>query len=641
MIVDLAKYLIMGNKGDMDRFFTLAQRAGFIEFIGLSKKKALEMPEDAKTILSAIKIVRAHSSHSTIPFETELDPVTLAGQIVKWNEDLEKLFEEERILTSEIARIQAFGNFSRHELDKLENESKRVFQFFCMKSDLAREMTLPSEVIYVGTEYDLDYFVSINKERKQYPKMIEIIIEKPIGELRQRLQQTKLEMAKMETAIHESAKAAHYLQNGLLSYLNEYHLKMAKHDAISPMSSIFAIEAWIPRTKLKGLHGLLSNLDIFAEEIAVEEKDRIPTCQENRGPAKIGEDLVHVYDIPAWTDKDPSLWILIFFAIFFAMIVSDAGYGLIYLSIGLFLKFKYKKASGFLRRFIKLILILSTACIIWGVATASFFGIEIGPENPFRKMSFINYLATKKAAYHLQMKDDVYEEYLKQFPEVVHASSADEFFLATKSIQEGKTIYQAQADFSNDILLELALFIGVIHISLSFLRYMKRNWTGIGWILFMAGGYLYFPSFLDATSLVNFLGWVPKEIAYAVGSQILYAGLVLVLIISLLMKKKWGALHELTNAIQVFADVLSYLRLYALALAGMIMASTFNDLAIKAGIFGGIFIVLIGHLTNLTLTVMSGTIHGLRLNFLEWYHYSFEGGGRLFDPLRIRKSHRS
>lgn len=641
MIVELSKYLIMGNKGDMDRFFTLAQRAGFIEFIGLSKKKTLEMPDDAKMILSAIKIARTHSANSSNPYQTQLDPVTLAGQIVKWKEDQEKLLEEERLLAAEISRIQIFGNFSRYELDKLEQESKRVFQFFCMKSDLAREIPLPSEVIYVGTEYDLDYFVSINKEKRQYPKMIEIIIERPVGILRERLQQVKIDLAKLEGMIHESARSIHFLQQGLLSYLNEYHLKLAKHDAIQPMGSLFAIEAWVPKTKIKALHGLLSSLDVFAEEIAIEEKDRIPTCQENKGPAKIGEDLVHVYDIPAWTDQDPSFWILIFFALFFALIVSDAGYGLVYLSIGLFLKFKYKNASGFLRRFIKLILILSTACIIWGVATASFFGIEIGPENPLRKISFINYLASKKAEYHLQMKDDVYDEYLKEFPKIAEAKNADEFFLATKTDQEGKMIYQAQSDFSNDILLELALFIGVIHISLSFIRYMKRNWTGIGWICFMLGGYLYFPSFLDATSLVNFLGWVPKSIAHAYGSQILYVGLALVFVISLLQKKKWGALHELTNAIQVFADVLSYLRLYALALAGMIMATTFNDLAMKAGIFGGVFIVLIGHLTNLTLTVMSGTIHGLRLNFLEWYHYSFEGGGRLFDPLRIRKNHRS
>ncbi len=637
MIVELCKYLIVGNQEDMDRFFVLAQRAGFLEFIGLSKKKTLEMPHEAKTILAAIKILRAHSASSQDFYETHLDPLALAEQIVRWTEEQEKLFEEERLLEIEIARVHAFGHFSRSELDLVEQESKRVFQFFCMKSDLAREMTLASEVIYVGTEYDLDYFVAINKERVQYPKMIEILIEKPASELKTRLGVVRTERAKLEHNIHDAARSLSYLQKGLLSHLNEYHLTLAKHDAVNPLSSLFAIEAWVPKTKVKALQGLLSNLNVFAEEIAIEQRDRIPTYQENRGAAKIGEDLVHIYDIPSYTDRDPSLWVLIFFALFFAMIVSDAGYGLIYLSIGLFLKYKFKKPSSFLRRFIKLTLICSTACILWGVATASFFGIEIGPQNPFKEMSFLNYLAEKKAGYHLQKKDAVYEEYLKEFPAVADATNPKGFFLATRTEREGKVVYQAQSDFTDDILLELSLFIGVIHISFSFLRYLKRNWTGLGWICFMVGGYLYFPSFLEATSLVNFLGWVSKPVAYAVGSQLLYAGLVLVLIASLLQKKKWGALHELTNAIQVFADVLSYLRLYALALAGMIMASTFNDLALKAGVFGGIFIVLIGHLTNLGLTVMSGVIHGLRLNFLEWYHYSFEGGGRLFDPLRIRK----
>ncbi|MDE3047043.1 MAG: V-type ATP synthase subunit I, partial [Verrucomicrobiota bacterium] len=610
MIVKLAKYLIVGNQSDMDRFFVLAQRAGFIEFIGLSKKRALELPEDAKTILSAIKILRAHSSYSPTPFMTQLDPVPLASEIVAWNEELERLCEQERMLTLEMARVQAFGHFSRSELDGIEQEAKRVVQFFCMKSDLAREMTLPPEVIYVGTEYDLDYFVSINKEKTSYPKMIEIVIDKPVGELRDLLHQLRMDKASLEAKIHESAPGMSYLQNGLLTYLNEYHLKMAKHDAIHPVSSLFAIEAWVPCTKINALHGLMSNLDVFAEEIEIEARDKIPTCQENKGAAKIGEDLVHVYDIPAWNDKDPSLWVLIFFALFFALIVSDAGYGLIYLLIGLFLKFKYKKASGLLRRFIKLTMILSVSCIIWGVATASFFGLEIGPTNPLRKISFIDYLASKKAVYHLRMQDDVYQEYVKQFPDVAGAESAQAFFLATQTTREGKTIYQAQADFANDILLELALFIGLVHITLSFLRSIHRNWTGAGWICFMVGGYLYFPSFLGATSLVNFLGWVPKAVAYSLGANLLYAGLGLVFVIALLQKRKWGALHELTNAIQVFADVLSYLRLYALALAGMIMAATFNDLAVKAGILGGIAIVLVGHATNLSLTVMSGTIHG-------------------------------
>jgi V/A-type H+-transporting ATPase subunit I len=637
MIVDLHKYLIIGSRSDMDRFFTLAQRAGFLEFIGLSHKKALEMPQDAKTIISAIKIARAHTAPTHEPFESPLDPVRLAEQIVKWNEEHERLLEEERMLNAEIARIAAFGNFSRDELDRLEEEGKRVFQFFCMKSDLAREMTLPPEVIFVGTEYDLDYFVSINKERAQYPKMIEIIIDRSVGELRERLHSLRLELLQVEHEIHDSARAIPYLQSGLLDYLNEHHLRLAKHDAASPLgSSLFAIEAWVPETKIKALYGLLSGLDVYAEEISIEARDKIPTYQENKGAAKIGEDLVLIYDTPASTDKDPSLWILIFFSIFFAIIVSDAGYGLVYLSLGLFLKFKFKKASGFLRRFIKLTLIASTACVIWGVLTASFFGIEIGPNNPFRKMSFIHYMAVRKAEYHLEKKDDVYQEYVRQFPDVETATDGHDFLVKASHEVDGKMSYEAQKDFYDDILLELSLFIGLIHISLSFLRNMTRNWTGLGWILFMVGGYLYFPSFLEATSFLNFLGIISKQVSFTIGKQMLFAGLGLVFIIALLQKRKWGALHELTNAIQVFGDVLSYLRLYALSLAGMIMASTFNDLGSRLGVIG-IFIILIGHFVNLNLTVMSGVIHGLRLNFLEWYHYSFEGGGRLFDPLRIRK----
>ena len=64
---------------------------------------------------------------------------------------------------------------------------------------------------------------------------------------------------------------------------------------------------------------------------------------------------------------------------------------------------------------------------------------------------------------------------------------------------------------------------------------------------------------------------------------------------------------------------------------------TFNRMGENAGIMAGIFIIIIGHTVNITVGVMGGVIHGLRLNFIEWYHYCFEGGGRLFNPLKILK----
>ncbi len=639
MIVDLLKYLVVGPKQEMDRFFALAQRAGFMEFIGLSHKKALEMPEGAKILTAALKIVRGHSAPFQEPYHPVLSPLELAKQIVQWNLSYEKLLEEQRVLHSEVARIAIFGDFSRPELDHLEVESKRVIQFFCMKSDLANEWIHPPEVIYIGTDYDLDYFVAINKEKVQYPKMIEILIDQPVGQLRQRLRHVNAEIAEVEHEIHQSARAQNYLQGGLYDYLNEYHLQLAKHDASSPLGeALFAIEAWVPRSKAKALQGLLSSLDVHVEEIAIEPTDRIPTCMENRGAPHIGEDLVLVYDTPASTDKDPSLWVLIFFSLFFAMIVSDAGYGLVYLVIGLILKWKFKEATGFLRRFIKLILIASSACIVWGICTASFFGIPIGPDNPFRKTSFLHYMAVRKAEYHMQMKDDVYEEYVREYPAVAQVTNGHDFLVQASYMLDGKLQYDALGSFYDSILLEISLLIGCIHLALSFLRYLFRNWTGLGWIVFIVGGYLYFPSHVDATSIVNFMGWISKPVAYAIGLQLVFTGLCLVFLAALfIQKRRWGALHELTNAVQVFADVLSYLRLYALALAGMIMAATFNDLGLQLGLIGGVFVILLGHVINLTLTVQSGVIHGLRLNFLEWYHYSFEGGGRLFNPLRIRK----
>ena len=632
------KYLLWGSKNETDRFFTLAQRAGFLEFIGLSHKKAIELPEDAKTILTAIKIAKHHFIH---PKEAPpLEPLLIAQTILKLHADEERLLEEQRILKAEISRIAIFGDFSKMNLAEIESAGKRVIQFFCMKSDLAREMVLPSEVIFVGTEYDLDYFVSVNKERVQYPKMIEILIDAPVGELKERLLRVQGELARCEADLRLFCNALPELQNGFNDCLNKYTLNLAKHDATTPLGdAVFAIEAWVPENRTAALFGLLSHLNVQCEEIAIEAADRIPTCVENKGLSKLGEDLIYIYDVPASTDLDPSAWILWFFALFFAMIISDAGYGLIFLVIALILKWKIPKdAAPALKRFAKLFMLLSISCIVWGCATASFFGIEIGAENPLRKTSFIDFLAEKKAGYHLEQKDDVYIAYIKDYPGVKDAADGHDFLVKTAYKKEGHIKYKALEDFFNSILLELSLLVGIVHLITSFCRWLFRNPAGLGWILFMIGGYLYFPVYLGAASIANFTGLISPSLARVLGLQLLAVGPAVVLIASLFQGKKWLSIFELTNGIQVFSDVLSYLRLYALALAGMVMANTVNTtLGIELGVIATIFVILFGHLINISLSAMSATIHGLRLNFLEWYRFCFEGGGRLFNPLRIRK----
>lgn len=636
MIIDVHKYLLFGASSDLDVFFEKAQKAGFIEFITPARKK-VEMTQEMQTLLSAIKILKKRGHKEQAVHELPLTPLIIAERIVHAYSAMEKLQEERRLTEMEISRIQPFGDFVKDDLDFVEKEGKRVFQFFCMNTQKADSVKLPEELIYVGTDYDLDYFVAINRERKSYPGMIEIFIEKPLNVLKSHLELIREEIAKFESDLKMLSIFYDLLQETLIQVMNDYHLAAAKKEVEHPLKSgVFAVQAWVPVTKITALHGLIGSLAIHFEEIAIESSDVKPTYMENKGFAKIGEDIVLQYDVPAATDKDPSGWVIWFFALFFAMIIADAGYGLIYLIIAFFLKWKMSKATGVVKRFIKLVFILSIFCIGWGIFTASFFGIEIGPENPYRKLSPIHYLAQKKAEYHMKMHDDVYDTWVKDYPQIATAKDGHEFLTIAKAHQEGKEKYLALTEFYDNLLMEFSLLIGMIHIILAFLKQLLRNWAGFGWVLFIIGGYLFFPSVVNATILANILGIISKPVAYKIGEQLIYGGFGLA-VLAAFIQKKWGGAHEIMNVVQIFADVLSYLRLYALALASMIMAATFNDIGISVGLVVGFAIIILGQGVNILLATMGGVIHGLRLNFLEWYHYCFEGGGKLFNPLRLIK----
>lgn len=277
--------------------------------------------------------------------------------------------------------------------------------------------------------------------------------------------------------------------------------------------------------------------------------------------------------------------------------------------------------------------ILSTSCIIWGFLTTSFFGLNISPNNPISRFGLFTNLAEAKAEYHLKARDQEYQENVEKYPEIEGAASGREMLSRATIIKGGVKEYPLYDAYTDQILLEFSLLIGVIHISLALLRYCKRSWANIGWVAFAIGGYLYFPIYLNATSMVEFLGWISRTAAESVGIQLIYGGIGLSIVLALLQKKFKG-MGEIMQVIPIFSDILSYLRLYALALASTIVAKTFNSMGVQMGFVFGFLIILAGHSVNLLLGTMGGVIHGLRLNFVEWYHYCYDGEGKLFNPLR-------
>ncbi len=629
MRVDVEKVLMLGPASNRERFFKHAQDQGIVEFIG---PVDLEVPGNIQNFIDALHVLRQMVPVKQAPQADYKSASVLARAVIEYKEKLEHLLEQKRITEKEISRVEIFGEFSVSNLHALEQESKRIFQFFFAKqgSDVEGE-----NLIFVGSSYGLDYYVAINAERTPYEGLVEIIIERSVNELRYDLANMYRDIDHLETQLATLAHQKDLLKKGLTDALNRHHLNQAK-DKVEPLleARAFSVEGWVPKNKRALLDKIVDELDMVIEVIAVEEKDRTPTYLENKRFGRLGEDLVNIYDTPAKDDRDPSLWVFIAFGMFFSMIVADAGYGILIFGFTLFLYFKFGKKPGLARRVILLAMSLSIGCIVWGVMLTSFFGIPIAPDNPMRKISVVDWAVKRKANYLMEKKNSAYQEIVKSYPKLKDAKTTEAFLMGVRKETDTGDKYVIYDTFTDNILIELAIFIGTIHILISFLRYLDRNWAGLGWVIFLIGGYLYFPQVIKATSFIYFLFDVPQAGSPIIGLYMLFIGIGLATLLAII-QHKWAGIAEPMQVIQVFADVMSYLRIYALSLAGMIMGTTFDHIGASMPIYFGIFVFLAGHTVNFVLALMGGVIHGLRLNFIEWYHYSFEGGGRQFQPLSL------
>ena len=85
----------------------------------------------------------------------------------------------------------------------------------------------------------------------------------------------------------------------------------------------------------------------------------------------------------------------------------------------------------------RLFLLISSCCVVWGVCIGSFFGIQLKPTSPLQKASVLQMLVTKKAEYHIRMQDDVYHEWLGKDPSIANKKTPLEFLTTIEKRQGG------------------------------------------------------------------------------------------------------------------------------------------------------------------------------------------------------------
>ncbi|MFH1214573.1 MAG: V-type ATP synthase subunit I, partial [Candidatus Neomarinimicrobiota bacterium] len=295
--------------------------------------------------------------------------------------------------------------------------------------------------------------------------------------------------------------------------------------------------------------------------------------------------------IPGYQEFDISFWFLSFFSLFFAILVGDAGYGLVFLIAAILLRRKHKQAPP---EIFRLVYVLSGALIVWGAITGTWFGFETVARLPLFSALVVENVAT----------------------------------------------FSKDPDKVSNFLMYFTFLIGAIHLTVGHaLNGLKKinspqalaqlGWIGVVWGMFFLAGKLVLSKPLPGIALNLILG-----------------GAILIACFDNYLKghfwKGFGATigNLPLSIISSFGDVVSYLRLFAVGLAGSVVEVSFNNMALTGvdnllkGIIA-VLIILFGHSLNIALCMMSVIVHGIRLNMLEFSgHLGMQWTGQKYEPFR-------
>lgn len=382
-------------------------------------------------------------------------------------------------------------------------------------------------------------------------------------------------------------------RNELTDELTVYLASLAGESAVEDRLTIY--EAFAPTDCDARLAEALDSSDALWFKAVATKEDNPPISLRNNWFTRQFEVLTDMYGRPAYDEFDPTPILGPFFLLFFAMCMGDAGYGLLLILIGWLLKKKVPSMA----KLGPLVMMLGVGTFLVGIVLHTFFGINLYTAEWVPQWLKRCMVSGSIAGYDAQMVLAVGVGIFHIcLATVVKAICHTSRFGFTKCISTwGWTLLIVGSVITGGLALLGVIDMPVVKIILIVLGIV----SGLG---------IFFLNDLHRNPLLN------------VGSGL------------------WSTYNTVTG---LMGDVLSYLRLYALGLAGGMLGNTFNTLAgmtlgIKLpGVNFLLFIIilLIGHVLNLALSCLGAFVHPLRLTFVEYFKNSgYEGTGRDYRPLK-------
>lgn len=603
MISPMTKYSFVLLCGQTEEFLSKIQELGVIDItrslkpIDEKSEKLLADADEVKKALSVLKNCKGEPDKSSVSGCSAKD-------VLDTDERIAELRGELASAKKELVARKPWGEFSSEDLQKLEAKGLQIRFYSCPKKkfDASWGDIQPLQVIS-ETESTV-FFVTVAPAGEEYSFPIEPVAapagsvneaEKTLADLQARLDGENRKLANLKSCIGNLEKT--YADR--LGELDLYFAEAATEKAVD--NYVTVLTGFAPVEDDDRLKKAFDELGVYYTAEAATKEDNPPIKLHNNWFARNFEVLTGMYGMPVYDEFDPTPVLGPFFMLFFAMCMGDAGYGIVLMLIALYMKQKMQDSG--LGKMYRLIGFLGGMTFFVGLFLGTFFGMSI--------------LSASWA------------------PSWLKALCIDGWF------PDGKI-----AGFPVQMILAVA--IGVLHICLAMIiktvNFTKRfgfsktisTW---GWTTLIVGGIVVISLGMMEVLSAEVFKWVIIALAAVSGLAIFVFNTPgrnpLVNIGSGL----WDTYNMVTG---LLGDVLSYIRLYALGLAGGMLGNAFNIMGtmildIPVPVVNWVFCIVIlifGHVLNLAMSCLGAFVHPLRLTFVEYFKNSgYEGTGAKYNPL--------
>jgi len=597
MIVRMKELLLFTLSSKVDDTVQMLGKLGVVDIQQINPAESEQLAVRQARLESArqaIDLIRVHNGKDKeqLPLTAPLyDPKELVNKVLEAQQTLERAKKQMAEQQQALEFYHTWGeHFRIQDLEYLKNKGLYL-RLYLTDKELQPSQTRDHSIIYLDRQKGKVPLVLIGRSADEKLDLKEV--SPPVHgfeEIQTNLDDATRQAEEAESFIRSRAERLPDLQV-YYHYLKDQLRMQQATDGMGDIDGrVNYLKGYIPVNTVDRFKELADKKQWGYAINEPEKPEEVPVYIKNPRWVSIIDPVMKFIDIvPGYKEVDVSIYFLIAFALFFAMLVGDAGYGAIFLILSILLRKKLPKPALFLS------LVLSGATIVWGVISGTYFGSETIASLPFLNSLIIDNVASFGV-------DNI------------------------------------------NFMMHFSFLIGALHITVAhgiravqFINSIKAL-SEVGWISLVWGLFFITEQLVLGRPMPSWSPWL------------MVAGALLVALFSMesksFVKSMLASLANLPlSLISGFSDIVSYVRLFAVGMATAAVASSFNNMIVPNG-FGYMGFVeiliaavalLLGHGLNIALALMAVMVHGIRLNMLEFSgHLGVQFSGEAYKPFKLR-----